>query len=110
MASAHETLELGIIPTGDTEMAEDNMNEATPMNTPAVNGHDSQPVVPEDIQPDSNPTNPLHSEQGNMIFCIDLLYICCLKFPANSRALKRKSLFHFSLCYRHQHSNRRNGH
>ena len=88
MASTHETLELGIIPTGDTEMAEDNMNEecnntedacseSTPMNTPAVNGNDQQLI--QTIQTDSNPTNSLHSEQGNMIFCIDLLYICCLK-------------------------------
>ena len=90
MASTHETLELGIIPTGDTEMAEDNMNEecnntedacseSTPMNTPAVNGDGPHPVEPENIQPDSNPTNSLHSEQGNMIFGTDLLYICCLK-------------------------------
>ena len=90
MAATHETLELGIIPTGDTEIVEDNINkecknaadvcsESTPVNTPATNEDDPQPVATEDIHPDSNATNSLHSEQGNMIFCIDLLYICCLK-------------------------------
>ena len=86
MADTQETLELGIIPQDDTEIVEYNMNEEcrntedvcsepTPMNTPAVNEDDPQPVEPEDTHPDSNPTNSLHLEQGNMIFCIDLLYI-----------------------------------
>ena len=82
MAATHETLELGIIPQDDTEIVEDDMNEecrntkdvcsdSAPINTPAVNGDDPQPVEPEDIQPDSNATNSLHSEKGNMILCID---------------------------------------
>ena len=82
MAATHETLELGIIPQDDTEIVEDNINEeckknddvcseSTAMNTTAVNGDDPQPVEPEDIQPDSNATNSLQSEKGNMIFCID---------------------------------------
>ena len=75
-------MELGIIPQDDNEILEDNMNkdckntedvcsELTPMNTPAVNEDDPQPVEPEDTQPDSNATNSLHSEKGNIIFCID---------------------------------------
>ena len=86
MAATHETLELGIIPQDDTKNmnkegnnTEDVCSELAPMNTPAVNGDDPQPVEPEDIHPDSNPTNSLHSEKGNMIFCIDLLYIWCSK-------------------------------
>ena len=90
MAATQETLELGIIPQDDTEIVEDNMNEEcrntedvcsepTPMNTPAVNEDDPQPVEPEEIQSDSNATNSLHSEKGNMIFCIDLFYIWSLK-------------------------------
>ena len=82
MAATHETLELGIIPQDDTEIVEYNINEgckntddvcseSTPMNTTAVNGNDPQPVEPKDIQPDSNATDSLHSEKGNMIFCID---------------------------------------
>ena len=82
MAATHETLELGIIPQDDTEIMEDNINEgckntddvcsvSTPMNTTAVNGDDPQPVEPEDIQPDSNATNSLHSENGNIISCIE---------------------------------------
>ena len=82
MAATHETLELGIIPQDDTEIVEDNINEgckksdnvcsvSTPMNTAAVNGDDPQPVEPEDIQPNSNATNSLHSENGNIISCID---------------------------------------
>ena len=83
MAATQETLELGIIQQDDTEIVEDDMNEEcrntedvcsepTPMNTPA---DDPQPVEPEDIQSDSNATNSLHSDKGNMIFCIDLLHI-----------------------------------
>ena len=98
MATTHETLELGIIPQDDNEILEDNMNkdcknaedvcsESTPMNTPAVNGDDPHPVEPEDIHPDSNPTNSLHSEKGNMIFCIDLLYI--------SRCVNNENITHF---------------
>ena len=90
MAATHETLELGIIPRGDAEMAENNMNdeckntedvcsESTPMNNPAINEYNPQHVATENIQPDSYPINALHSEQGNMIFCIDLLYICLIK-------------------------------
>ena len=82
MSATHETLELGIIPQDDIENmneegknTEDVCSESAPMNTPAVNGNDPQPVEPEDTHPDSNPTNSLHLEQGNMIFCIDLLYI-----------------------------------
>ena len=82
MAATHETLELEVIPQDDTQNVEDNINEgckkpddvcsdSTPMNTTAVNGDDPQPVEPEDIQPDSNATNSLHSEKGNIIFCID---------------------------------------
>ena len=96
MAATHETLELGIIPQDDTEIVEDNINEgckktddvyseSTPMNTTAVNGDDPQPVEPEDIHPDSNPTNSLHSVQGNMIFCIDLLYILVRTTLKNSK-------------------------
>ena len=82
MAATHETLELGIIPQDDTQNmneegnnTEDVFSESAPLNTPPLNGDDPQPVEPEDIHPDSNPTNSLHSVQGNMIFCIDLLYI-----------------------------------
>ena len=82
MAATHEKLELGIIPQDDTQnMNEEGNNtkdvcsESAPINTPAVNGDDPQPVEPEDVHPDSNPTNLLHSEQGNMIFCIDLSYL-----------------------------------
>ena len=82
MAATHETLELGIVPQDDTEIVEDNINEgckntddvcleSTPMNTTAVNKDDRQPVDPEDIQPDSVATNSLHSENGNLISCID---------------------------------------
>ena len=78
MAATHETLELGVIPQDDTENmneegnnTEDVCSESAPMNTPAVNGDDPQPVEPEDIQPDSNATNSLHSENGNIISCID---------------------------------------
>ena len=78
MAATHETLELGIIPQDDTQNmneegnnTEDVCSESTPMNTPAVNGDDPQPVEPEDIQPDSNATNSLHSENGNTMSCID---------------------------------------
>ena len=86
MAATPETFELEIIPQDDTENmneegknTEDVCSESTPMNTPAVNGDDPHPVEPGDIHFDSNPTNSLHLEQGNMIFCIDLLYIWCLK-------------------------------
>ena len=86
MSATHETLELGIIPQDDIENmneegknTEDVCSESAPINTPAVNGDDPQPVEPEDIHPDSNPTNSLHSVQGNMIFCIDLLYISTIK-------------------------------
>ena len=78
MATTHETLELGIIPQDDTENknkecknTEDVCSESTPMNTPAVNEDDPQPVEPGEIQSDSNATNSLHSENGNIIFCID---------------------------------------
>ena len=82
MAATHETLELEVIPQDDTQNVEDNINEgcknpddvcsdSTPMNTTAVNGDDPQPVEPEDIQPDSNATNSLHSENGNIISCIE---------------------------------------
>ena len=87
MANAHESLELGIIPqehiqriaSKDCKNTEDVCSESTPMNTPAINEDYPQPVATENMQPDSNPTNSLHSEQGNMIFGTDLLYICCLK-------------------------------
>ena len=86
MAATHEGLELGIIPQEHTEIAEDNMNkecknyedvcsESTPMNNPAINEYNPQHVATENIQPDSYPINALHSEQGNMIFYIDLLYL-----------------------------------
>ena len=85
MAAKHENLELGIIPTGDTEIAEDNINkecknaldvcsESTPMNAQLINEDDPQHTATENIQPDSNATDSLHSEQGKMIFCIDLSY------------------------------------
>ena len=83
MANAHESLELGIIPqehiqriaSKDCKNTEDVCSESTPMNTPAINEDDPQPVEAEDIQPDWNATNSLHSEHGNITFCIDLLYV-----------------------------------
>ena len=86
MATTQETLELGIIPQEQGEISEDNMikelknaedvcSDSTPMNTPAINEDDPQPVEAEDIQPDWNATNSLHSEHGNITFCIDLLYV-----------------------------------
>jgi len=79
MVATHETLELGIIPQDDTEIVEYNMNEecrntedvcseSTPMNTPAVNEDDPQPVEPEENQPNTNAT--LHSEQGKCSFIL----------------------------------------
>ena len=82
MSATHETLELGIIPQDDTQNmneegnnTEDVCSESTPMNAPAINEYDPQHVATENIQPDSYPINALHSEQGNMIFYIDLLYL-----------------------------------
>ena len=86
MAPTHETLELGIIPQDDNEILEDNMNkdckntedvcsESTPMNAPAINEYDPELVASENFQPGSNPINSLDSEQGKMIFYIDLLYL-----------------------------------
>ena len=85
MAATHETLELGIIPTGDTEIVEDNINKecknaadvclgSTPKNIQAIYEDDPQHMATENIQPDSNATDSLHSEQGKMIFCIDYSY------------------------------------
>ena len=85
MATTHETLELGIIPHEQCEISEDNMSKElknaedvcsglTPMNTPAIKEDDQQPIEPEDIQPDWNATNSVHSEHGNITFCNNLVY------------------------------------
>ena len=117
MAATHETLELGMIPQNNNETLEDIVNkdckntedvcsESTPMNIPAANDDDPQPIEAEENQPNTNAT--LHSEQGKCSFILFIsIYIV---YIFNSRALKRKSLFHFSLCYRHQHYNRKNRH
>ena len=79
MAATHETLELGMIPQNNNETLEDNVNkdckntedvcsESTPMNTPAVNEDDPQPVEPEGNQHNTNAT--LHSEQGKCSFIL----------------------------------------
>ena len=90
MAATHETLELGIVPQDDNEILEYNVNEdckntedvfseSTPMNFPAANDDDPQPIEPEENQPNTNAT--LHSEQGKCSFISFIsIYILHIKY------------------------------